>query len=243
MPALDNTPAEPELTMREQYALDLAAADTNVQDTFAAVRAEGLTPEQADAAIETYMNARKAQSALLALEKELVTKEEQEKALAGLNKMASQVFKRANGGQGIEPFAYHFTPIMEDGTGGAVLPPKSTPKKSSGAAANGDGASGTGGNARSTVRFTVDGIVFAPPAFMKQFGDEKMDNPNGSKAWENNRTHPKFYASTYVRKLKDGSTISVDAGESPAASHSEFDGWVDHHKARLGWNAVKEATS
>ena len=82
--------------------------------------------------------------------------------------------------------------------------------------------------------------LFTPPALMKQFGDEKLDNPNSSKAWENNKTHPKFYASVYVRLLKENRVVTVEAGEFPASSHTEFDGWVDHHKARLGWNATGE---
>ena len=232
----ENTePEQPQLSLREQFAKDMEEAKTSVATALTEVQRLDTTPEQRDEAIQTYMEARKTEAALQTQEAELETKEKRITACVQINKMTARVLKTL----GIEDFEYHYTPIAEDGTGGAA-PAEAKQRRSS---SNTGGTSGEGTNPRSTVTFIVDGVTFNPPALMKQFGDEKLDNPNGSNAWANNKTHPKFYSSVYVRLLKMGKTVEISLGDYPAKSHTEFDGWVDHHKARLGWDATGEKKS
>ena len=228
-------PEQPQLSLREQFAKDMEEAKTSVATALKEVQRLDTTPEERDEAIQTYMEARKTEAALQAQEAELETKEKRITACIQYNKAVVRINKTL----GLEDFEHHYTPIAEDGTGGAV-PTEAKQRRSS---SNTGGASGEGSNPRSTATFIVDGITFNPPALMKQFGDEKLDNPNGSNAWTNNKTHPKFYSSVYVRLLKMGKTVEIVLGEFPAKSHTEFDGWVDHHKTRLGWNAVGEKKS
>ena len=234
--AEENTePEQPQLSLREQFAKDMEDAKNNVATALVEVQRLDTTPEERDEAIQTYMEARKTEAALQAQEAELETKEKRITACIQYNKAVARINKTL----GLADFEHHYSPIAEDGTGGAV-PTEAKQRRSS---SNTSGASGEGSSPRSTVNFIVDGITFNPPALMKQFGDEKLDNPNGSNAWANNKTHPKFYSSVYVRLLKQGKTVEISLGEYPAKSHTEFDGWVDHHKARLGWDATGEKKS
>ena len=218
-------PAEPEqptISVREQFAIDMKAATEAVEEAFKAVTAADLSPEQRDAAIEAYTEARKAQEALKEQESELEKKEKQELACIQLTKMSAQVFKRV----GVDAFPYSFDPE----NGASVIVPKATRQRSS----TGNGGEGVT-RSRSTVRITVDSTEYTPSALMKEFGDEKLDNPKGAAAWNNDRTHPMFYASVCVRLMKAGKKVVVVPGDNPSDKHKAFDALVDTHKMRLGW--------
>ena len=87
--------------------------------------------------------------------------------------------------------------------------------------------------ARSTVTFEVDGQSYSVMTFMDQFARESVDNPNGLRAWSNNRTHPRFYAS-FVARLEAGEPrVVVDPGTHPAASHPrEYETHLDYRRRR-----------
>jgi hypothetical protein len=228
-------PAQPTMSLREQFTHDLQVATDAVSTAFMSVQRSGQTPEEMDASVRDYTAARLEQAGLESQEKELETKEKRASFCVQANKTIASLLKRMS----IDDFEFHYYPIAEDGTGGAT-PTEPKAKRSASTSSN---ASGDNSGGRSTVRFIVDGITFTPPALMKQFGDEKLDNPKDSKAWENNKTHPKFYSSVYVRLLKEGKSVVVEIGDNPAASHDEFTGWTDYHKTRLGWNATGEKKS
>lgn len=233
--ATPEEPAEPQLTVREQFEKDSAEAQQAVDEAFAIVTNPDTPMEERDAAVEVYQNARKVQEALKEREAELEKLEKQESACTMINKAMGNVFKRV----GIDPFMVLFDPE----NGASVYVPKPTRARSSsgGSSSTSGGGSGEGvSRARSTVRITVDSTEYNPSTFMKEFGDEKQDNPKGAAAWNNDRTHPMFYASAVVRLMKQGKTVVVTPGDNPSDKHKAFDQLVDTHKMRLGWGPEHE---
>lgn len=103
-------------------------------------------------------------------------------------------------------------------------------------------ATRTGGNIgqRSTLTFSVDGKeAVSVSDFMKEYGDVSLDNAHRktTKKWDNNVTHPEFYAAVVARLRKEGRTVILTEGEHPAVSHSDakvgYAVWLEKHTARL----------
>ena len=227
----EQAPPEPQLSVREQFEKDLAEAVANVDEAFKQVQRTDLTREEQHEAVQAYMAAREAEEAINAKKADLDRLERQEQALKNIEKMSASAFKRA----GIDPFQYTYHP--EEGA--SIFVPKPTRQRSSGGSTGGNGGEGVS-RARSTVRITVDGEEYNPSTFMKKYGDEAGDNPKGAAAWNNDRTHPMFYASAVVRLMKAGHAVVVTPGENPSDKHLKFDSLVEISKMRLGWGPEHE---
>ena len=206
----------PKLSLRDEYNALFADATKLVADALTEVTAN-TDMEKADDLVSAYLSAKEALALVIASGASLASQEKAEAEDADLVKAIKAVLKKRN----IDAFPFKFD-------GANAIERKATVSRTGGSIGQ-----------RSTLTFQVNALApMGVTAFMKEYGKEALDNPTGLKAWGNNVTHPKFYASTVARLRKAGNTVILTEGEHPAESHKHdkngYKAWLDHHTKRIG---------
>ena len=212
--------SESTTTIRESFNLRVTEAEAAVAEAkLAVVNASDV--DAMDGLIEAYGNAKAILAGILEEESGLTEAEAEAEDVEALEKAIRQVFNRR------KRDARDFT-FSIDGEAFNV-----TFKKR---------ATRTGGNIgkRSTLTFSVDGKeAVSVSDFMKEYADVALDNAHRktTKKWDNNVTHPEFYAAVVARLRKEGRNVILTEGDHPAVSHSDekkgYAVWLATHTARL----------